>query len=54
VQRIGDGKAQLGYSVAGRSKGRVTSCAVCTVHKETRNANFFWFDLKTKVDGFPV
>jgi hypothetical protein len=31
---------QVGYSVAGRSKGRVTSCAVCTVHVETRSMDF--------------
>jgi hypothetical protein len=32
--------AQVGYSVVGRSGGRVTSCAVCTVHVETRSASF--------------
>jgi hypothetical protein len=32
--------AQVGYSVAGRSRGRVAPCAVCTVHMETRNAGF--------------
>jgi hypothetical protein len=31
---------QVGYSVAERSGGRVTSCSVCTVHMETRNAYF--------------
>jgi hypothetical protein len=31
---------QIGYSVAGRSKGRMTSCAVCTWHVETRSAGF--------------
>jgi hypothetical protein len=31
---------QVGYSVAGRSRGRVTPCAVCTVHVETRSAGF--------------
>jgi hypothetical protein len=46
--------------VAGRSEGRVTSCAVCTVHAETRSTSFLvepqnqgWaslFSLKTKVD----
>jgi hypothetical protein len=36
VQRIGDGKAQVGYLVAGRSGGRVTLCVVCTMHEETR------------------
>jgi hypothetical protein len=28
------------YSVVGRSGGKVTSCAVCTVHKETKSADF--------------
>jgi hypothetical protein len=32
--------AQVGYSVAGRSGGRVTSCAVCIVHVKMRNAGF--------------
>ena len=32
--------AQVGYSVAGRSRGRVTPCAVRTVHVETRSAGF--------------
>jgi hypothetical protein len=40
VQRTGDGQAQVGYSVARRSRGRVTLCAVCTVHAETRRADF--------------
>jgi hypothetical protein len=40
VQRTGDEQAQVGYSVAGRSGGRVMLCAVCTVHKETRSADF--------------
>jgi hypothetical protein len=31
---------QIGHSVVGRSSGRVTLCAVCTVHVETRNAGF--------------
>jgi hypothetical protein len=31
VQRTGDGQAQVGYSVAGRSRGWVTLCAVCTM-----------------------
>jgi hypothetical protein len=29
--------AQVGYSVTGRSRGRVASCAVCTWHVETRS-----------------
>jgi hypothetical protein len=32
--------AQVGYSVAGRSRGRVVSCAVYTWHVETRNVSF--------------
>jgi hypothetical protein len=32
--------AQVGYSMAGRSKGRVAPCAVCTWHVETRSAGF--------------
>jgi hypothetical protein len=31
---------QVGYSVVGRSRGRVTPCAVCTWHVETRSADF--------------
>jgi hypothetical protein len=40
VPRTGDGQAQVGYSVARRSRGRVTPCAVCTMHKETRSTSF--------------
>jgi hypothetical protein len=40
VQRTGDSQAQLGYSVTGRSGGRMTLCAICTVHMETRSASF--------------
>jgi hypothetical protein len=32
--------AQVGYSVAEWSRGRVTLCAVCTWHVETRSASF--------------
>jgi hypothetical protein len=32
--------AQVGYSVAERSKGRVAPCAVCTVHVEMRSDGF--------------
>jgi hypothetical protein len=32
--------AQVGYSVAGRSRGRMVPCAVCTVHIEMRSADF--------------
>jgi hypothetical protein len=45
--------AQVGYSVAGRSRGRVAPCAVCTVHVETR-ARVSWLSLKTKVYGLSV
>jgi hypothetical protein len=40
VQRIRDDQAQVRYSVAGQSGGRVTPCAVYTVHIETRSAGF--------------
>jgi hypothetical protein len=29
-----------GYSMAERSEGRVTLCAICTMHKETRRVSF--------------
>jgi hypothetical protein len=32
--------AQVEYSVAGRSRGRVTLCAIYTVHVETRSVSF--------------
>jgi hypothetical protein len=59
--------AQVGYSVAGRSRGRVALCAVCTWHVEIRSAGFLVepqnqgqefvsgfrrFGLKTGGDGF--
>jgi hypothetical protein len=40
VQRTGDGQAQVNYSVTRQSIGRVTLCAVSTVHKETMSASF--------------
>jgi hypothetical protein len=40
VRRAGDGQTQVGYSMAGRSGGRVMSCVVCTVHEEMRSACF--------------
>jgi hypothetical protein len=40
VQRTRDSKAHVGYSVAGRSGGRVMPGAVCTMHKETKCAGF--------------
>jgi hypothetical protein len=42
VQRTGEGQAQVGYSAAGRLRGRVTLCAVCTVHVEMRNVCFLF------------
>jgi hypothetical protein len=32
--------SQVRYLVAGRSEGRVTPCAVCTIHVEMRSAGF--------------
>jgi hypothetical protein len=32
--------AQVGYSGAGRSRGRVAPCAACTWHVETRSTGF--------------
>jgi hypothetical protein len=32
--------AQVSYSVVRLSEGRVTPCAVCTVHMETRSVDF--------------
>jgi hypothetical protein len=59
MRRIRDCQAQVGYLVAGRSKCRVTLCAVCTTHEETRNIGFLvepqnqcgWFvsDLTSKL-----
>jgi hypothetical protein len=34
--------AQVGYSVAERSKGRVTQCAVYTMHEKMRSAGFLF------------
>jgi hypothetical protein len=31
---------QVEYSVAGRTRGRVALCAVCTVYVETRSVGF--------------
>jgi hypothetical protein len=39
MQRIGE-IAQVGYSVAGRSRVQVAPCAVCTWHVETRSTGF--------------
>jgi hypothetical protein len=40
VWRIGDSQAQVGYSLARRSRGRVTLCVVYTMHMETRSIGF--------------
>jgi hypothetical protein len=40
VQRTRDGQTQIGYLMAGCSRDQVTLCAVCTVHKKTRNMCF--------------
>jgi hypothetical protein len=32
--------AQVGYLMAGRPRGRVTPCVVCTWHVETRSTSF--------------
>jgi hypothetical protein len=47
--------AQVGYSVVGRSRGRVTLCAVCTGHVETRSVGFLVEPQNQGgVEGFPV
>jgi hypothetical protein len=33
LQRTGDDQAQVGYSMAGRSRGQMTLYAICTVQK---------------------
>jgi hypothetical protein len=41
VRRIRDDQAQVMYSVAGRSGGRVMSCVIHIIHvEETRSAGF--------------
>jgi hypothetical protein len=41
VRRIGDDQAQVGYSVAEQSGGRVMSCAIHIIHvEETRSMGF--------------
>jgi hypothetical protein len=60
AQMTGDGKAQIRYLVAGRSRGRVTPCAICTLHMEMRSVSFLvepqnqgqrFFDLCFKIDS---
>jgi hypothetical protein len=45
--------AQVGYSVAERSRGRVAPCAVCTGHVETRSAGFLVEPQNQGGGGFP-
>jgi hypothetical protein len=45
--------AQVGYSVAGRSRGRVAPCAVCTWHVETRSMSFLVEPQNQGGGGFP-
>jgi hypothetical protein len=45
--------AQVGYSVAGRSRGRVAPCAVCTGHVETRSVDFLVEPQNQGGGGFP-
>jgi hypothetical protein len=45
--------AQVGYSVAGRSRGRVAPCAVCTCHVETRSTDFLVEPQNQDGGGFP-
>jgi hypothetical protein len=54
VQRIRDDQAQVEYSVTGWSRGRITSCVICTVHKKTRSASFFDLTSKPRSLGFSV
>jgi hypothetical protein len=57
--------AKVGYSVPGRSGGRVTLCVFCTLHEETRSVGFLvgpqnhwdgflYFGLKTSGSGFTI
>jgi hypothetical protein len=45
--------AHVGYSVVGRSRGQVASCAVCTGHVETRSACFLVEPQNQGGGGFP-
>jgi hypothetical protein len=44
---------QVGYSVAGRLRGQMALCAICTVHMR-RGVRVSWLSLKTKVYGLSV
>jgi hypothetical protein len=65
VQRTRDDQTQVGYSVVERLRGRVTPCAICTVHIETKSADFLvdaqnqgrrfsGLDLKTDSSGLII
>jgi hypothetical protein len=45
--------AQVGYSVVGQSRGRVTPCAIYTWHVETRSAGFLIEPQNQGGGGFP-
>jgi hypothetical protein len=45
--------AHVGYSMAGRSRGRVAPCAVCTWHVETRSTGFLVEPQNQGGEGFP-
>jgi hypothetical protein len=45
--------AQVGYSMVGRSRGRVTPCAVYTGHVEARSAGFLVEPQNQGGEGFP-
>jgi hypothetical protein len=45
--------AQVGYSVAERSRGRVAPCVVCTMHVDTRSASFLVELQNQGGGGFP-
>jgi hypothetical protein len=45
--------AQVEYSVAGRLRGRVAPCAVCTWHVETRSVSFLVEPQNQGGGGFP-
>jgi hypothetical protein len=44
---------QVGYSVVGRSRGRVATCAVCIWHVKTRSASFLVEPQNQGGEGFP-
>jgi hypothetical protein len=54
VKRTGGGQAEVRYSVAGRSRGQVTLCAICTVHKETSSVGFLIWPQNQGQQFFPI